>query len=61
MNYKDLKIGMTVVIDNTQCVVDELDDELETAYVFDYINYNGGWVAATDIEEKSDEEKHSTL
>jgi len=47
----DVKVNKQYMCDGLRVLVEEIDQEAGAAYVFDYENYNGGWVATTDLTE----------
>jgi len=46
-----IKEGDTVMCDDLEVYVEEIDTSRDTAYVFDHVNYNGGWVKLAELTE----------
>jgi len=51
-----IKEGDTVMCDGLEVFVEEIDTSRNIAFVFDYINYNGGWIKLSELEEKTNEQ-----
>ena len=52
-----IKVGDTVQCkdDKLHVFVEDIDIDCEIAYVFDMVNYNGGWIKLKLLEEIKDD------